>query len=442
MNASVLCDGNDDCEDNSDENTICSGAFCSTEMFIRGNRTCVSSSLACNEDNGCVNNSDQETVCEDIRIRKTESGTPCEIPFAYKEQTYDTCVNIDNGGVPWCYTNLANQEWETCNKTNCLNLRGNVSGETPAAFVFPSVVKKMGELFEEHNFLVPGTFFNKEPPACRNNNLLGCYCLKANNKCRKILWFLSLDGRFSAKSNIEVIYHEAMTLYNSKFVGSFDELIDEIIYPIFFKKFSKKYEFLRRNSMNRYREIEKINSKRKCVLDGPNCYGALNGMNRLLNKFFRKFSVLNKEFDPRIPSSAFGAERHYGTLLANINFLLEENRFNGNQPNVGSFQIQNDLTKLLQAVMPSPNISLFEFLGLLGYGDVFSPKNIDSKTVLTTNTIQPEKVPCDTGQLLQDWNAFYLSLLKKLEDTHLFIGIFLNTIIKIIRFYPFSIFYI
>ena len=216
--------------------------------------------------------------------------------------------------------------------------------------------------------IVPGTFFNKVPPASENSILLGCYCLEVNENCREILWFLTLDGRFSVKANIEVIYREAITVFQRRFVESFDELIDQILYPIFITKFSKKHEFLRSNSVNRYREIETLDTKRKCLLDGSNCYVALNGINGLLNKFFRKFSVLNKEFDPRVSSITFGAERRYGTLLANLNFLLDENQFKGNQPNVELLQIRTDLTNLLQAVIPSQNISLSEFIGLLGYG--------------------------------------------------------------------------
>ena len=72
----------------------------------------------------------------------TESGIPCAIPFLYKGKYYDSCIDIDNGGVPWCYidntlqgtlldtpgvthhTRLENIRWETCKTSSCPNLPG------------------------------------------------------------------------------------------------------------------------------------------------------------------------------------------------------------------------------------------------------------------------------------------------------------------------------
>ena len=50
---------------------------------------------------------------------KVVSGVPCEIPFIYNGDYYDTCTNVDNGGKYWCYTNLSNKSWENCDESSC-----------------------------------------------------------------------------------------------------------------------------------------------------------------------------------------------------------------------------------------------------------------------------------------------------------------------------------
>ena len=54
---------------------------------------------------------------------RTKTGRSCQIPFIYEEMYYDTCINIDNGGVPWCYTNILDMEWDACTNTTCQNLQ-------------------------------------------------------------------------------------------------------------------------------------------------------------------------------------------------------------------------------------------------------------------------------------------------------------------------------
>ena len=45
----------------------------------------------------------------------------------YEGMYYDTCINVDNGGVPWCYTNTTIMDWEECTSTTCQNLQsGNL----------------------------------------------------------------------------------------------------------------------------------------------------------------------------------------------------------------------------------------------------------------------------------------------------------------------------
>ena len=59
-----------------------------------------------------------------MHLCKSKTGTPCDIPFAYQGYHYDTCINLDSGGVPWCYTDVTNKTWEACSNTSCTEMNG------------------------------------------------------------------------------------------------------------------------------------------------------------------------------------------------------------------------------------------------------------------------------------------------------------------------------
>ena len=84
---------------------------------------------------------------------KTKSGSSCHIPFIYNDMHYDSCINVDNGGVPWCYTNFTKKEWDTCNNSHSSpdSLDKNPSN-LPAAFGLPATFRKINRLFENHQF--------------------------------------------------------------------------------------------------------------------------------------------------------------------------------------------------------------------------------------------------------------------------------------------------
>ena len=42
----------------------------------------------------------------------------------YEGNHYDACINIDNGGEPWCNTNVTNKHWESCNTATCPDTYG------------------------------------------------------------------------------------------------------------------------------------------------------------------------------------------------------------------------------------------------------------------------------------------------------------------------------
>ena len=59
----------------------------------------------------------------DYTALKTESGQHCELPLKYDGKVYDSCIGIDNGGVPWCYINHSKQTWENC-ETDHIGTKG------------------------------------------------------------------------------------------------------------------------------------------------------------------------------------------------------------------------------------------------------------------------------------------------------------------------------
>ena len=60
----------------------------------------------------------------DLLVCKTKPGMPCELPFAYNGNYYDTCINVDNDGVPWCYTNATLKYWGICDTSTCPKSNG------------------------------------------------------------------------------------------------------------------------------------------------------------------------------------------------------------------------------------------------------------------------------------------------------------------------------
>ena len=60
----------------------------------------------------------------DQNLCSTEIGEACEIPFQYNQRYYESCIDTNNGGVPWCYTNTEMKHWGVCKKSACPNARG------------------------------------------------------------------------------------------------------------------------------------------------------------------------------------------------------------------------------------------------------------------------------------------------------------------------------
>ena len=119
-----------------------------------------------------------------------------------------------------------------------------------------------------------------------------------------ILWFLTINSRFDANSYIQIIHQEAMKVFGRQYVKSFDDLIDQVLYPIFLRRFSEKESFYKNNMQSKYSKVIRVTTERKCKIHGSDCITALRNLDGLLNKFHRIFSVLNKDLEPSTNGAA------------------------------------------------------------------------------------------------------------------------------------------
>ena len=75
-----------------------------------------------------------------MSICQTKNGKGCEFPFWYNDRGYAMCIDVDNGGVPWCYTNLQRSTWGNCNISSCPVSRGelNINSQVIALMLVPN----------------------------------------------------------------------------------------------------------------------------------------------------------------------------------------------------------------------------------------------------------------------------------------------------------------
>ena len=155
-------------------------------------------------------------------------------------------------------------------------------------------------------------------------NSLGHYCMK-NEKCRKIVHFLTLSGKHNVRANIEVMYQDAIMSYGNSHVKTFDEIVDDVLYQVFEKRFANKDMYLKNttfvnvfgtktiNDKSSYKRIEKVKAiidEEDCLNDGPDCTTAILILDSTLNRLYRVLAVLNK--------GNLASNRNYGTLMANV----------------------------------------------------------------------------------------------------------------------------
>ena len=280
-------------------------------------------------------------------------------------------------------------------------------------------------------------------------------CVEKSKECRKILQYLTIDGRHSILSNLEIIYQDVTTQNAFTYAESFNGLVSNIIYPIYSKRFSKRINFFKSDH-----DAFKISSINECLKYGQDCLVALTLFGSTLKTFYGTYHVLNKEFDGSMSSSLFNWETYYGTLVANTNFrfdityeemwnLMKISKFESVSMNtevdVSSTRLQKDLVELLETILPSNNISLPDFLALIGYNDVFTLGNSNGQDerdfekncsafkdrfhssyknfhilkelypLLSIDPFHMQKAPCDLGIYFEKWIE-YLSNLKQFSN--------------------------
>ena len=244
-------------------------------------------------------------------------------------------------------------------------------------------------------FLVPQCFVdnNNQDGRCDSTipmlNTLGHYCLKKEN-CRKILHFLTLSGKHNIRANAQIMYQDTMIFYGNIYVESFDQIVDEVLYKIFQKRFQNKATYMENTTFvgtfgskniddsGLYKRIERVKSittEEDCFNDGPDCMTAILILDGTLNKLYRILTVLNKDNSDD--------NRNYGTLTANVISELDPDgqiSLNKKKEMLVVFsKIQMELQNLFHQIIPASDLPLISFLELLGYSDDFF-LNIDSNS--------------------------------------------------------------
>ena len=153
----------------------------------------------------------------------------------------------------------------------------------------------------------------------------------------------------------------------------------------------------------------RIKTVTDCEAYGPDCIVSLKNLDIILQKFFRIFHILNNDFKHSQSSTSHGNERYYGTLLANINFLLEEKASNNIQSTVASSQLHDDLVDLAKYFSPHGNLALPDLISLLGYSEGFTSNHqTESVNDKRYDMAGKDNIKCNIDSLNEHWN-YYLN---------------------------------
>ena len=67
-------------------------------------------------------------------------------------------------------------------------------------------------------------------------------------------------------SNIKIIFHDVLTSFPNKFSNDFDMLIDEMVYPVFIRRFSKKLELIESRNPKLAQKVMSIKTEADCIV--------------------------------------------------------------------------------------------------------------------------------------------------------------------------------
>ena len=87
-------------------------------------------------------------------------------------------------------------------------------------------------------------------------------------KCGEIVYFLALSGKHNVRPNVQILYQDAMISHGNLYVKTFKQMVDEVLYPSYQKRFQNRNDFINTELVSRlyafslrflFREIEKKN---------------------------------------------------------------------------------------------------------------------------------------------------------------------------------------
>ena len=226
--------------------------------------------------------------------------------------------------------------------------------------------------------------------------------------------------------------------------------MEKMVLPIFEKRFSQKFTLLRKRNPEAAQKTSSIKTEADCVAYGSDCIVAIDRFNQTIQRLYRVFSVLNKDFAEQDSSFESRSWRQYiGTLLTNLNFQFDSEDFDWKptdlsltgesksiveRSSIASNQLEEDLANLLRYIIPTGQMSLTDIISFLGYSDITgdisgdsinsessedcSSRQTASEVESITKTIaklenmkslfQTNK-NCDLNHYLQRWNSYLQS---------------------------------
>lgn len=218
---------------------------------------------------------------------------------------------------------------------------------------------------------MPESFFGNWHPNCGwwfevNGGQIGCHCIEDNSDCRKIVQFFTLEGKSRIKTYVKLLMNDAITSFPNKFVSSFSTLIEELIYPTFKQKFSKKFDLFHKKKPDSVENVLSIKTVTQCKAYGIECVVAMDRVNYMIQKLYSIFTILNEDFSKPLQSSSNNERSRYmGTLLANLQSQLGDDI-----DDIASLKLENDLKTFLRTIIPKSEISLTDMIAILGYSDI------------------------------------------------------------------------
>ena len=223
--------------------------------------------------------------------------------------------------------------------------------------------------------------------------------------------------------------------------------MEEIVLPIFEKRFSQKFTLLRKRNPEAAQKTSSIKTEADCVAYGSDCIVAIDRFNQTIQRLYRVFSVLNKDFAEQDSSFESRSWRQYiGTLLTNLNFQFDSEDFDWKptdlsltgesksiveRSSIASNHLEEDLANLLRYIIPTGQMSLTDIISFLGYSDITgdisgdsinSESSEDCSSRQTTSKDESSFVKlenmkalfqtnenCDLNHYLQRWNSYLQS---------------------------------